>query len=161
MPLPPGKSYALTAGAPDYFFHSENFVIGDTSIHEVIRKDIQLQPMGVGASIVLNNVFFSTGKATLRPESFPELNRLASLLVKYKNIRVEISGHTDSQGSEANNQKLSQRRSQSVVDYIITRGVNFAQIVALGYGESQPRADNTTRAGRQLNRRVEAKILEK
>jgi len=161
VPLPPGKSYALTAGAADYFFHSENFVIGDTSIHEVIRKDIQLQPMGVGAKIVLNNVFFSTGKSTLRPESFSELNRLASLLTKYKNIRVEISGHTDSQGSESNNQKLSQRRSQSVVDYIITRGVNIAQIVALGYGESQPRADNSTKAGRQLNRRVEAKILEK
>jgi len=161
VPLPPGKDYALTAGAPDYFFHSENFVIADTSIHEVIRKDIQLQPMGVGAKIVLNNVFFDTGKAKLRPESYPELKRLASLLVKYKNIRVEISGHTDSQGSESSNQKLSQRRSQSVVDYLITQGVNFAQIVALGYGESQPRADNSTRAGRQLNRRVEAKILEK
>lgn len=161
VPLPPGKDYALTAGAPDYFFHSENFIIADTSTHEVIRKDIQLQPMGVGAKIVLNNVFFSTGKATLRPESFSELNRLAELLVKYKNVRVEISGHTDSQGSEGFNQKLSQRRAQSVVDYILTRGVNLAQIVAVGYGESQPRADNNTRAGRQLNRRVEAKILEK
>ncbi len=161
VPLPPGKDYALTAGAPDYFFHSENFVISDTSIHEVIRKDIQLQPMGVGAKIVLNNVFFSTGKATLRTVSFAELNRLANLLVKYKNIRVEISGHTDSQGSESSNQKLSQRRAQSVVDYLLTRGVQLQQIVAAGYGESQPRADNTTKAGRQLNRRVEAKILEK
>ena len=161
VPLPPGKDYALTAGAPDYFFYSENFVIADTSTHEVIRKDIQLQPMGVGAKIVLNNVFFDTGKAKLKPESFPELNRLASLMIKYKNIRVEISGHTDSQGSENSNQKLSQRRAQSVVDYLITRGVNLAQIVALGYGESQPRADNSTRAGRRLNRRVEAKILEK
>ncbi|NPA68494.1 MAG: OmpA family protein [Chlorobi bacterium] len=161
VPLPPGKDYALTAGAPDYFFHSENFVIADTSTHEVIRKDIQLQPMGVGAKIVLNNVFFDTGKATLRPESFPELNRLASLLIKYKNIRVEISGHTDSQGSAAFNQRLSQRRAQSVVDYLLSRGVNLAQLVAVGYGESMPRADNSTAAGRQLNRRVEAKILEK
>ncbi|NPA44116.1 MAG: OmpA family protein [Chlorobi bacterium] len=161
VPLPPGKDYALTAGAKDYFFHSENFVIADTSIHEVIRKDIQLQPMGVGAKIVLNNVFFDTGKSKLRPESYPELNRLANLLKKYKNIRVEISGHTDSQGSESSNLKLSQRRAQSVVDYLISQGVNFAQIVAKGYGESQPRADNSTRAGRQLNRRVEAKILDK
>ncbi len=161
VPLPPGKDYALTAGAPDYFFHSENFIIADTSTHEVIRKDIQLQPMGVGAKIVLNNVFFDTGKATLKPESFPELNRLAALLVKYKNIRVEISGHTDSQGSAAFNQKLSQRRAQSVVDYLLVRGVNLAQIVAVGYGETQPRADNAPRAGRRLNRRVEAKILEK
>jgi len=161
VPLPPGKDYALTAGAPDYFFHSENFVIADTSTHEIIRKDIQLQPMGVGAKIVLNNVFFDTGKSTLRPVSFPELNRLAELLVKYKNVRVEISGHTDSQGSLGLNQKLSQRRAQSVVDYILTRGVNLAQIVAVGYGETLPRADNSTASGRQLNRRVEAKVLEK
>ncbi len=161
VPLPPGKDYALTAGAPDYFFHSENFVISDTSIHEVLRKDIQLQPMGVGAKIVLNNVFFDTGKATLRPASFSELNRLAALLVKYKNVRVEISGHTDSQGSDKFNQRLSQKRAQSVVDYILTKGVSLSQIVAVGYGEKQPRADNNTAAGRQLNRRVEAKILEK
>ncbi len=161
VPLPPGKDYALTAGAPDYFFHSENFVIADTSIHEVIRKDIELQPMGIGAKIVLNNVFFDTGKHTLRPESFPELNRLANILLEYRNIRVEISGHTDNVGSDSNNQKLSERRAQSVVDYILTRGVNLSQIIAVGYGEVQPRADNATKAGKQLNRRVEAKILEK
>jgi outer membrane protein OmpA-like peptidoglycan-associated protein len=161
VPLPPGKDYALTAGAPDYFFHSENFVIVDTSRHEVIRKDIQLQPMGVGAKIVLNNVFFDTGKTNLRPESYAELNRLADILVKYKNIRVEISGHTDNVGSDSYNQGLSQRRAQAVVDYILSRGVNLSQIVAVGYGESQPRADNSSKSGRQLNRRVEAKILDK
>jgi outer membrane protein OmpA-like peptidoglycan-associated protein len=161
VPLPPGKDYGLTAGAPDYFFYSENFVIADTSTHEVIRKDIQLQPMGIGAKIVLNNVFFDTGKATLRPESFPELNRLANILLEYRNIRVEISGHTDNVGSDSYNQGLSEKRANSVMEYILTRGVNFSQIVAVGYGESQPRADNLTTTGKQLNRRVEAKILEK
>ncbi len=161
VPLPPGKDYALTAGAPDYFFHSENFVIADTSTHEVITKNIQLQPMGVGAKIVLNNVFFDSGKHTLRPESYSELNRLARILQEYKNLRVEISGHTDSKGSDSFNQKLSQRRAQAVVNYILTQGVNSSQIIAVGYGESQPRADNVTAQGRQLNRRVEAKILEK
>jgi outer membrane protein OmpA-like peptidoglycan-associated protein len=161
VPLPPGKDYGLTAGAPDYFFHSENFVIADTSIHEVIRKDIALQPMGIGAKIVLNNVFFDTGKATLRPESFPELNRLANILLEYKNIQVEISGHTDNVGSDNYNQGLSERRAKAVMDYILTRGVDPFQIVAVGYGESQPRADNATSAGKQLNRRVEAKILNK
>ncbi len=161
VPLPPGKDYALTAGAPDYFFHSENFVIADTSIHEVIRKDIELQPMGIGAKIVLNNVFFDTGKATLRPESFPELNRLANILLDYKNIRVEISGHTDNVGSDSYNQGLSEKRAKSVMEYILTRGVDPLQIVAVGYGESQPRADNSSASGKQLNRRVEAKILDK
>ncbi len=161
VPLPPGKDYALTAGAPDYFFHSENFIISDTSVHEVIRKDIQLQPMGIGAKIVLNNVFFDSGKATLRPESFSELSRLINILRQYTRIVIEISGHTDSRGSLSSNQRLSQKRAQSVVDYILGQGVNLAQIRAVGYGEEQPRADNTTSQGRQLNRRVEAKILEK
>jgi OOP family OmpA-OmpF porin len=97
----------------------------------------------------------------LRPESYAELNRLADILVKYKNIRVEISGHTDNVGSDSYNQGLSQRRAQAVVDYILSRGVNLSQIVAVGYGESQPRADNSSKSGRQLNRRVEAKILDK
>lgn len=159
--LPPGKNYALTAGAPDYFFHSENFVIADTSIHEVIHKDIQLQPMGIGAKIVLNNVFFDSGKSQLRPESFAELDRLVAIIKQYPNLRVEISGHTDSRGSMSFNQRLSQQRAQSVVDYIVSKGVNLAQIVAKGYGPTQPRAENTTAEGRQLNRRVEAKILDK
>ena len=161
VPLPPGKDYALTAGANDYFFHSENFVISDTSIHEVIRKDIKLKPMGIGAKIVLNNVFFDSGKAFLRPESYTELNRLIDILHQYKRLVVEISGHTDSQGSAASNKRLSQRRAQAVVDYITSQGVNLAQIQAKGYGEDTPRADNSTKKGRQLNRRVEAKILSK
>lgn len=159
--LPPGKDYALTAGAQDYFFHSENFVIADTSIHEVIHKDIQLQPMGVGAKIVLNNVFFDSGKSKLRPESFIELDRLIKIIKLYPRLKIEISGHTDSRGSARFNQQLSQKRAQSVVNYITEKGVNLAQIIAKGYGEEEPRADNVTANGRQLNRRVEAKILEK
>ncbi len=161
VPLPPGKDYALTAGAPDYFFHSESFTIADTSFHEVIRKDIQLQPMGIGAKIVLNNVFFDSGKAILRTESFTELNRLVKILKQYPNLVVEISGHTDSQGAASYNQSLSQKRAQSCVDYITAQGVPAKSIVAHGYGEELPRADNTTAEGRQLNRRVEAKILAK
>jgi len=161
VPLPPGKDYALTAGAPDYFFHSESFTIADTSIHEVIQKDIQLQPMGIGAKIVLNNVFFDSGKSKLRPESFTELQRLVKILQLYPNLVVEISGHTDSKGSASYNQKLSQRRAQACVDFIVSEGIKSSSVVAHGYGEDQARADNTTEEGRQLNRRVEAKILAK
>lgn len=157
--LPPGKNYSLTVLAKDYFFHSENFVIADTSTHEVIHKDIQLQPMGVGAKIVLNNVFFDSGKSNLRPESFSELNRLVTILKEYPNLVIEISGHTDSKGSLAFNNKLSMKRAQSVVNYLVSQGTNQAQLVAKGYGPTVPRADNVTEEGRQLNRRVEAKIL--
>ncbi len=160
VPLPPGKEYALTCGAPDYFFHSENFVIADTAIHMVIQKDIQLQPMGIGAKIVLNNVFFDTGKSILRPESYPELQRIIDIMKQFPRLKLEISGHTDNQGNDASNMKLSQNRAQAVVDYIVSQGITIDKIVAQGYGESQPRADNKTKEGRQLNRRVEAKILD-
>jgi outer membrane protein OmpA-like peptidoglycan-associated protein/tetratricopeptide (TPR) repeat protein len=159
MTLPKGNNFAFSAGAPDYFFFSDNFVIKDTSTH--MTKDVQLQPMGIGAKIVLNNVFFDTGKSNLKPESYTELNRLIAILTQYPKLVVEISGHTDNVGSDANNQKLSQKRAQAVVDYIVSQGVNLAQIKAMGYGKTQPRADNKTKQGRQLNRRVEAKILDK
>jgi len=159
MSMPKGNNFAFSAGAPDYFFYSENFVIKDTSTH--ITKDVQLQPMGIGAKIVLNNVFFDSGKAILRPESYPELNRLIAIMNQYPKLVVEISGHTDNVGSDANNQKLSQKRAQAVVDYIVSMGVAINQITAMGYGESQPRADNKTKAGKQLNRRVEAKVMDK
>ncbi len=159
MSMPKGNNFAFSAGAPDYFFYSENFVIKDTSTH--ITKDVQLQPMGIGAKIVLNNVFFDSGKAILRPESYPELNRLIAIMNQYPKLVVEISGHTDNVGSDANNQKLSQKRAQAVVDYIVSMGITINQITAMGYGESQPRADNKTKAGKQLNRRVEAKVMDK
>jgi outer membrane protein OmpA-like peptidoglycan-associated protein len=159
MSMPKGNNFAFSAGAPDYFFYSENFVIKDTSTH--IKKDVQLQPMGIGAKIVLNNVFFDSGKAILRTESYPELNRLIAIMNQYPKLVVEISGHTDNVGSDSNNQKLSQKRAQAVVDYIVSQGVSSTQINAMGYGESQPRADNKTKAGKQLNRRVEAKVMDK
>ncbi len=160
VPLPPGKDYSLTVGAPDYFFYSENFVIpkGETTL--VLEKNVQLQPMGIGAKIVLNNVFFDTGKSILRPESFPELDRIVEIMKKFPTLKLEISGHTDNQGADAANMKLSQNRAQAVVDYIVSQGIPSIKIVAQGYGETQPRADNKTKEGRQLNRRVEAKILD-
>ncbi len=157
--LPSGKDYGMSVNADGYMFHSENFNIPAATGYQEIRKDIQLLPINPGAKVVLRNVFFDTGKATLRPESYPELQRLAQVFQLYPNIVVEISGHTDSRGSDAYNMKLSQARAQSVVDYLVSIGVPRSHLVAVGYGETQPVASNDTEEGRQLNRRVEAKIL--
>ncbi len=159
--LPSGKNYGMSVSAEGYMFHSENFEIpAETEFQEII-KDVQLLSLDPGSKIVLNNVFFDTGKSVLRPESYPELIRLAQVFATYPNIIVEISGHTDSDGADATNKKLSQARAQAVVDYMISIGVSTKQLVAIGYGETQPRALNTTKEGKQLNRRVEAKILSK
>ena len=157
--LPSGKDYGMTVNADGYMFHSENFNIPKASEYQEVQKDVQLLPINPGAKVVLRNVFFDTGKATLRPESYPELNKLAQVFMLYPNIVVEISGHTDNVGSDSYNQKLSQRRAESVVEYLVSLGVPRTHLVAVGYGETQPVASNKTEEGRQLNRRVEAKIL--
>jgi len=157
--LPSGKDYGMSVNADGYMFHSENFVIPTANGYQEIIKDIQLLPVNPGSKIVLRNVFFDSGKHALRPESYPELTKLAQVFALYPNLVIEISGHTDSQGSASSNKALSQRRAQSCVDYMVSLGVDINHISAVGYGEEQPVADNKTKEGRQLNRRVEAKII--
>ena len=88
------------------------------------------------------------------------LNQVADSLAAAPQMRVEIGGHTDAQGSDAANQKLSERRAQAAKDYLIARGIDAARLSSKGYGESQPVDSNETAEGRELNRRVEMKVLE-
>lgn len=157
--LPSGKDYGMSVNADGYMFHSENFNIPEANGYQEIQKDIQLLPVNPGSKVVLRNVFFDSGKWDLRPESFTELTRLGEAFKLYPNLVIEISGHTDSQGSASSNKTLSQNRAQSVVDYLVSIGVERTHLIAKGYGEEQPVADNGTAEGRQLNRRVEAKII--
>jgi outer membrane protein OmpA-like peptidoglycan-associated protein len=90
-----------------------------------------------------------------------ELDRLSSLLKENASMRIELSSHTDSKGTDEYNVKLSQMRAQSVVDYLKSKGINADRLVAKGYGESKPVATNETDEGRQLNRRTEFSILSK
>ena len=157
--LESGKNYGFTATSDGYFFHSENFDIPKTSDYQEIEKNIKLLPMDPGSKVVLNNVFFDTGKSDLRPESFGELDGLAQIFKLYPKIVIEVSGHTDNQGNRQYNIQLSQSRADAVRDYIISQGVEPERIVAKGYGPDMPRDTNATEEGRQMNRRVEAKIL--
>ena len=107
----------------------------------------------------LEDVFFSTGKSTLRPESYKELNELVEVMLFSKEMVIEIGGHTDDVGEEDANLKLSQARAETVRSYLIRKGVGELHVKAKGYGESRPIAYNTTPEGRQKNRRTEVKIL--
>jgi outer membrane protein OmpA-like peptidoglycan-associated protein/tetratricopeptide (TPR) repeat protein len=157
--LPSGKNYGFSVNADGYMFHSENFNVPAASGYKEIYKDIKLQPMTAGSSIILYNTFFATGKSTLRPESYSELNRLAAMFTKYPNLVIEISGHTDNKGNKSTNQKLSNARAKSVVDYLLGQGVKPQNLKAVGYYFLYPVASNKTEEGRQQNRRVEAKII--
>jgi len=107
----------------------------------------------------LDNVFFNTGKSTLRPDSYKELNELVEVMKFKKNMKIEISGHTDNVGDDDANQKLSEARANAVRKYLLKKGIEPARVVAVGYGETKPIAYNDTKEGRQKNRRTEVKIL--
>lgn len=119
--------------------------------------DIQFQP---ARTFVLDNVNFETGKADLKPESFPVLDELVTYLTRKEDERIEIGGHTDNVGKPAANLILSMGRAKSVMAYVISKGIDPNRLTAKGYGMTQPIAENTTAEGRAQNRRTEVKILE-
>lgn len=106
-------------------------------------------------AVDLRGVEFDFDRATLRPESQQTLNEAAEVLRQYPDIRVEVAGHTDSIGTVEYNQGLSERRAQSVYEYLVGQGIASHRLTSRGYGELSPIADNATREGRQRNRRVE------
>jgi len=103
-------------------------------------------------------VLFDFDKSTVKPEAAAILDRLVAFMNENQNKKAALSGHTDSTGSDAYNQKLSERRVNSVRDYVVGKGVSAGRISGQGFGESKPIADNKTREGRAKNRRVEIKV---
>lgn len=164
LSLPAGKNYGIAVKATDYLFHSENFDLPLTSEYQLVEKDIRLKGACIGCKIILRNIFFDTGKFTLRPESSSELNRLGELIndiARVKpGIKIEISGHTDNVGSESSNQQLSENRAKAVVKYLVDHGIAQSKLVSKGYGSKEPVSSNASAEGRQENRRTEFKILE-
>jgi OOP family OmpA-OmpF porin len=110
--------------------------------------------------IVLRGVQFDLDKADVRADASVILDEAANQLSQVPGTRVSVEGHTDSSGSDAYNQSLSERRASSVRDYLAGKGVENGRLSTAGYGESQPVADNATAEGRALNRRVELKVQE-
>lgn len=117
---------------------------------------IQIEP---SKTYTLKNVFFDTGKATLKKESFIALNDLVEILKIKNTMEIEIAGHTDNVGSIESNLKLSKERANSVRNYLIKKGISAKRVIAKGYGETQAVADNLTPQGRQKNRRTEVRII--
>ena len=109
-------------------------------------------------SVVLKNVNFASNSSELTPGSSVELDKAVAAMKKYPDLRIEIAAHTDSMGDAGYNQSLSEKRANSVRDYMIDKGIAANRMDAKGYGESQPVADNATKQGRQANRRVELKV---
>jgi outer membrane protein OmpA-like peptidoglycan-associated protein len=164
--LTPGKNYNITYQTEGHLFYSENRDINRNTGYYEISRAISMTPIVVGSKITLNNIFFDFDKSTLRTISHVELMNLVHLLKSNPTMKVEISGHTDSKGSDEYNQKLSEERAQAVVAFLHTEGIESNRMTAKGYGKTIPVAENKhangkdNPEGRQLNRRVELKITE-
>lgn len=122
-------------------------------------RDYQLKQTQLGATLVLQDVVFETGKADLKAGSAQRLQPLAQYLQANPAVKVRIDGHTDSQGTDGYNQQLSQARAEAVRTALAGMGVAPERITAVGHGETQPVADNKIAAGRQQNRRVEVTLV--
>ena len=108
-----------------------------------------------GLIVNISGVLFDTGKYTLRPGAREKLAKVSGIILAYPSLKLEVEGHTDSVGTDASNMLLSEKRADSVRDYLVQQGINTSPIAARGFGKSQPVATNDTAAGRQQNRRVE------
>lgn len=158
--LPLKKSYMIDVRGSGFLPELKRIDIPENWIREFYTLDVALIKVKVGKKVVLNNILFQTGKAILTAGSYAELDRLLGILQENELMRIEISGHTDNTGSLALNNKLSQDRAKSVVEYLIQKGIDPGRLEFRGYGPQQPIADNASAGGRAKNRRVEFKILE-
>jgi outer membrane protein OmpA-like peptidoglycan-associated protein len=150
--------YSITATNRDYLFSSTLFTVNENGTVTSGDHDIKLLKE-IGTQRLL--VFYDVDKYDLKSESYPELDRVVRLLKENPAITMDIAGHTDSKGTDDYNQKLSERRAQAVVDYLITRNISASRIRAIGYGKTKPLSTNDTEEGKALNRRVEMVVKKK
>jgi len=160
MVLTQGADYALYINKRGYLFKSMNFNYSEVSDFVPIVVNIELEKARIGSTAVLNNIFFDLDKYELKSKSIPELQKVIRFMNENPALRVEIAGHTDNQGSVSYNQQLSLKRAQSVYNYLINNGINKNRLMAKGYGQGNPLASNDSEPGRQLNRRIEFKIVQ-
>ncbi|MGA2295937.1 MAG: OmpA family protein [FCB group bacterium] len=159
--LPAGSKYGFRAVAEGYLSINDFIDLTHHKKYKEIKRNLELVPLETGSVIRINNIFFDYNLSELKEESFPELNRIIKFLNNNPNVEIEIAGHTDNVGSSAFNIKLSEDRAKAVADYFFKNNVNQKRVKYKGYGESKPIASNDTEEGKQLNRRVEFKIITK
>lgn len=157
--LPVGDKYAAYVNVEGFAGIGQVVDLSAASSGQQIQQDLDITELAEGVTIRLNNVYFDTNQWNLLEESHTELQRLVGILEQYPQMRIEIAGHTDSVDSDEHNLVLSDNRSSAVLDYLVAAGINASRLQSRGYGERRPIASNEDEDGRQLNRRVEFRIL--
>ena len=160
--LPTGKLYGIYVNDSTVYPDTRHVDLRERKEAAALSRTFHattIEELKKGRSITINNIFFDFGKADLLKYSYPELRRLAKLLVQM-NMKVEISGHTDNIGSDAANLKMSAKRAEAVKSFLVKSGCNPDNIMTQGYGSEKPIADNDTEEGRARNRRVEMRTIQ-
>ncbi|NJK87488.1 MAG: OmpA family protein [Bacteroidales bacterium] len=155
------KPYGVAIVAKGYLLSLDAVDLSKENFENDVYRDFKLERVEVGAKVILKNIFFESGKATLKPESYATLDNVVKLLQSNEGLKLEISGHTDNVGSLKTNTKLSEDRAKAVVEYLVSKGIPSTNLSYKGYAYTQPVAPNTTEAGRAQNRRVEFKVTSK
>lgn len=158
---PEGKKYNINVKkfGKDFYFNNIELplVDGPSEFTQTLR--IQLIKSYI-RGYMLDHLYFDVNKWDIKPDTKPTLDRLYSSFIKSKTLVVEIGGHTDNSGSEADNLRLSQHRADAIKAYLVKKGISEDRILAKGYGESNPHLGNDTPEGRAKNRRTEVKVIE-
>lgn len=159
--VPERKVFTLSVEKEGYVFNNIDVTMpAATPEQQRISREVKLRKLQVGTRSVLRNIYFDFDKATFRDESYNELNKLVSMMQSNPGMEIEISGHTDNIGSASYNKNLSQARANAVKNYLTNKGVDARRVKSVGYGEERPLASNDDeKEGRELNRRVEFKVL--
>ncbi len=157
--LPPYGLMSINVVTEGYMFYGENIRADSLNFRSKVQRNIELEPISLGASLVLRNIYFDTGRWDLLPDSYAELERLIYFLDINARVVIEVSGHTDNTGDKEDKIELSLNRANAVKNYLIDRGIASDRLVVKGYGMYKPIASNETYMGRQRNRRVEFMII--
>ncbi|MBX2896449.1 MAG: OmpA family protein [Cyclobacteriaceae bacterium] len=157
------KEYTVSVEMEGYIFENLKVMLGRaTEEPQTINRRLLLRKVAIGEVSALRHVFFDFGKATLQEASFDELNMMVTMMKQNESMQVEIGGHTDDVGSDVFNKKLSQQRADAVKRYLTDNGINTRRIKSVGYGEERPIVSNDDESGgREINRRVEFKVIAK
>ncbi len=157
--LPAQSDYGLSVAKPGYLFYSKNFALGNQDQESALSLLVELTPLKQGQSVVLENIFFDTDSYELDARSDNEIHELVRFLEMNPELKVSLEGHTDDQGGDQHNQKLSENRAKAVFEALVASGISKSRLEYKGFGSSKPIASNDKELGRAQNRRTEMKIL--
>ncbi len=160
LTIPHGGNYGVATESNGYLFNSINFNLPKFAEYQELDTHIIMVPAQIGSKVVLRNIFFDPNKFALKDQSLAEIQNMYSLLVANPALKVQINGHTDNIESASTNKILSFKRANSVVDYLVAKGIDKARLSAKGYGSERPIVSNDDEAdGREINRRTEMEVV--